>query len=183
MNTSNGRMPQRLWDSRLSLLPGSACVLLSLGCEASSTVRPGHEAGRSNDSGISGQVDHEVVLPQCEPTFESIQRNIFAIACGVDACHGTAIPAWGLTLTDGPRARDRLVGKPSQSCGEFYLVSPGHPQDSFLWMKISMPRPPCGERMPYGGPPLSTWSQACIRDWIAGLGGAADARADSDAHD
>jgi hypothetical protein len=117
-------------------------------------------------------------LPACEPTFESIQKNIFQIACGVDACHGTAIPAWGLTLTDG-RARERLVGKPSQSCSEFYLVSPGHPQDSFLWMKISMPRPPCGVRMPNGGPPLPTWSQACIRDWITALGGGGDAGADS----
>lgn len=137
------------------------------------------EAG-AHESGAPRDVAHDVVLPPCEPTFASIQRNVFDIACSEGTCHGPPTPAWGLVLTDG-RAFERLVGKVSGSCGEFFLVSPGKPSESFLWLKVSSDHPPCGERMPFGGPPLPDWSRACIRDWISGLGaaGGKDAAPDS----
>jgi hypothetical protein len=150
-----------------------------LGCAGGIDVRERADAGatsRTRDAVVEDS--HETVLPPCEPTFASIQRNVFDIACSEGTCHGPPTPAWGLILTDG-RALDRLVGKASGSCGEFFLVTPGVPAESFLWLKISSDKPPCGERMPFGGKRLPEWSRACIHDWISGLGTRHDASIDS----
>jgi len=107
-------------------------------------------------------------FPPCEPSFASIQTNVFDVACSESVCHGPPTPAWGLDLT-ARNAESRLVGQPSASCGELLLVAPGAPGESFLWRKISQDRPLCGSRMPFGGAPLPARVQACVNDWIVRL--------------
>jgi len=155
-------------------------VLVLYACSEQTASRAPPDAGVTDARAhMPADVARDVVLPPCDPTFPSIQKNVFDVACSEGTCHGPPTPAWGLILTDGPAARERLVGKVAQSCTEFFLVTPGEPAASFLWLKVSSPRPPCGEPMPFGGPPLPAWSRSCIRDWISSLGAGTDGAADS----
>jgi len=157
----------------------TVAILLAACASDTAAVTPPGAGVTDARAHAPADVARDVVLPPCDPTFPSIQKNVFDIACSEGTCHGPPTPAWGLILTDGPAARERLVGKVAQSCTEFFLVTPGEPAASFLWLKVSSPRPPCGEPMPFGGPPLPAWSRSCIRDWISSLGAGTDGAADS----
>lgn len=113
----------------------------------------------------------------CEPTLASLQASIFAVTCAAEYCHG-ASPAGGLWLLS-PRVAEELVGAPSTVCLDWTLVTPGSPERSLLWQKVSTDHPPCRtERMPFGKGRLRPDALACIRGWIEGLprdGGGVDA--------
>lgn len=156
---------------------------LAFGCSEAPSAVEHSEGGRGRDAAPPRDVAKDVVLPPCEPTFASIQKNVFDVACSEGTCHGPPTPAWNLLLTDGPEAEARLVGQVAASCTEFFRVVKGRPSESFLWLKVSSDRPPCGDRMPFGGPPLPEWSLACIRGWISALAVPPDASADSAARD
>jgi hypothetical protein len=66
-------------------------------------------------------------------------------------------------------AYDALVGKNSQStrCMNRPLVVAGQPDMSLLYLKVSLPAPPCGSRMPLGGTPFNDMQIGMIRSWIA----------------
>jgi hypothetical protein len=46
-------------------------------------------------------------------------------------------------------------------------VDPGHPENSFLLVKLEGPPPDQGSRMPLTGAPLTDAEIQRIRDWIA----------------
>ena len=61
-----------------------------------------------------------------------------------------------------------IVGTPSMSakCGApDTLVVPGDSSTSLLFLKLQA-TPPCGDRMPQGGSPLSAASLEMVRSWI-----------------
>ena len=98
----------------------------------------------------------------------SLVENVFRPACNGGTCHGDGVPAWDLHLV-GMDVERQVVGEHSGSCPGWQLVVPGSPEKSFLWQKISSPHPPCGQRMPWGGKPLSPGTLECVRAWITGL--------------
>lgn len=112
--------------------------------------------------------------PNLQPTFASIQREIFSatdssgrLAC--TQCHvaGGAANGTGLFLTEGA-AYAALVGRPSRLKPGETLVIPGDPVNSYLVRKLQGGPAINGLRMPRNNGPFLTEGQLLvIRRWIA----------------
>lgn len=112
------------------------------------------------------------------PTFAAVQ-TLFVRRCAAGStCHGDGGQG-GLSLV-GPSVYDDLVGHPSVGFPALPRVDPGHPERSFLWLKLDgcfaelpgcrAPGNTCGALMP----PLSPISEGfalseatVLREWIA----------------
>lgn len=111
--------------------------------------------------------------PDLEPTFTSIQRNIFEQpdSAGRPACTNCHTnvgrnPAGGLNLLSSV-AYDQLVNVPSLQRTDLRRVNPGNPDASYLVHKVDGRAGIVGRRMPIGGPPFLTDGQILIlRRWI-----------------
>jgi len=110
--------------------------------------------------------------PNLEPTFSSIQTNIFNMSdsSGRLACIGCHTdvgrnPAGGLVLLEG-RSYQQLVGRASTGKPGETRVIPGDGQNSYMVKKLEG-RDIVGERMPRGnGPFLTEGQMLVIRQWI-----------------
>ena len=99
-----------------------------------------------------------------EPTFSSIQANIFTPIC--TQCHAGASAPLSFSLQAG-FSYDQLVGVPSVEVPELSRVDPGQPDNSYVVMKIEGAPGITGGRMPLGLSPLSAERIAAVRGWIA----------------
>ena len=110
--------------------------------------------------------------PSLEPTFSSIQRDIFEttdtagrVACV--SCHtnvGRNPPA-GLNLLAGVSYASLVNIQSTQSAGVARVI-PGNPDGSYLIRKLEGPGA-AGLRMPRNGPPYLTSGQiTIIRRWV-----------------
>ena len=110
--------------------------------------------------------------PGLEPTFTSIQREIFSAAdsSGRPACISCHVAANGLTVANlflgGDDAHALLVNAPSLLKPGAIRVIPGDPDNSYLVQKIEGAPGIFGDRMPQTGPYLSPGQIAIIRRWI-----------------
>jgi hypothetical protein len=112
--------------------------------------------------------------PNLEPTFASIQQEIFnttdssgRLACV--NCHTSVgrIPPVGLDLTSG-NSYSRLVGVSSVQRPGVLRVAAGDPDNSYLVHKLEGRSDIVGGRMPRGnGPFLTDGQMLVIRRWIA----------------
>ena len=112
--------------------------------------------------------------PNLEPTFSSIQREIFnqsdssgRLAC--IGCHSDAgrQPAGGLVLLEG-RSYQQLVGVASSGKPGATRVIPGDSENSYLIHKLNGRGDIVGQRMPRGnGPFLEEGQMIVIRKWIS----------------
>ena len=111
--------------------------------------------------------------PNLEPTFSSIQREIFQSgdSSGRSACTSCHIPGGvgvrtgGLDLSPAA-AYSQLVNVPARRNPAVLRVVPGDPENSFLIHKLEG-RPGTGNRMPDDGPPFLTKGQIrIIKRWI-----------------
>ena len=112
--------------------------------------------------------------PNLEPTFASIQREIFDTtdssgrqAC--TSCHRAAgiVPPAGLNLTSGV-SYAALVGAASVERPALRRVAPGDPDASYLVRKLEGGPDIAGTRMPRGtGPFLTSGQMLVIRRWIS----------------
>jgi hypothetical protein len=109
--------------------------------------------------------------PTLEPTFTSIQRDIFnstdsAGRRACTACHVGPQPTGGLNLSDAT-AYGSLVNVASSRKPGAIRVIPGDPINSYLIQKIEGAPGIVGERMPRTGGPYLTPNQiTIIRRWI-----------------
>lgn len=111
--------------------------------------------------------------PALEPTFASIQANIFEItdSAGRNACISChtnigRTPAGGLNLLHDA-AYDQLVNVASTQVPSLKRVNPGSPDASYIVHKIEGRSGIVGTRMPRNGPPYMTDGQILIlRRWI-----------------
>jgi hypothetical protein len=105
-----------------------------------------------------------------EPTFTSIQQNVFAKSCATSSCHGAFGQRGGLIL-EGDDAYANLVGVlPSNEVAlarKLPRVAAGKPDSSFLIVKLTGPGEGEGDRMPQGNNPLNAQAIEAIRTWIA----------------
>ena len=111
--------------------------------------------------------------PNLEPTFSSIQTNIFnttdssgRLAC--IQCHTDAgrTPSGNLVLLEG-RSYQQLVGRGSTGKPGATLVIPGDAENSYLIHKLDGRADIVGQRMPRGNGPFLTEGQILvIRQWI-----------------
>jgi hypothetical protein len=154
----------RAWSEAATRALG--CWIKGLKVDASGTVQNGFDPidyascdydptgkGRCVQDGASG--------------FAAVQ-SIFSKSCGGSSCHvDQASPQGGLDLSVG-KAAGALVGVASSEAS-MPRVTPGNPDQSYLWCKLE---PTCaartGDRMPRGGPWLSDADLATIKAWIEG---------------
>lgn len=110
--------------------------------------------------------------PNLQPTFSSIQREIFEngdssgrVAC--TQCHNPAGRVFnGIDLT-GATAYASLVGVASRQKPDTLRVAAGDPDNSYLIQKLEGVPGIVGLRMPRNGPPLTEGQILIIRRWIA----------------
>jgi hypothetical protein len=111
--------------------------------------------------------------PDLQPTFSSIQQNIFETtdAAGRSMCIGChtdqgRTPAGGLNLRR-ETAYTALVGVRSGQRADLMRVAPGDPNSSYLVLKLEGHSQITGQRMPRtGGPYLTDGQMMIIRRWI-----------------
>ncbi len=109
--------------------------------------------------------------PNLEPTFSSIQRDIFNAPDssgrpGCISCHnanGARFTA-GLSLVEGVSYQS-LVGVPSSAKAGAIRVVAGDPESSYLLNKV-LGTDIVGDRMPRLGPYLTIGQISIIRRWI-----------------
>ena len=99
-----------------------------------------------------------------QPTLASIQDNVFTVTCAVPGCHGGAGAQQGLRLDPGFSAGN-LINVPSPRDPNLIRVVPGDPDASFIIQKLQGTQT-LGDRMPDGGPYLTTATVNVIRQWI-----------------
>ena len=120
----------------------------------------------------SGKHDTGIVPPdpvyECEPSLPSLHSGIFKQACALIICHTSAGYAGSLDLVDTDPRRE-LVDADSIVCRGWKRVVPGSPETSFLWNKLTLDTPACGDRMPLGLRPLPPHVLDCVRTWILEL--------------
>ncbi len=112
--------------------------------------------------------------PNLEPTFASIQRDIFETAdsAGRVACTGChtstgRTPSGGMNLNHDV-AYEQLVNLASRGKPSAVRVVPGDPDASYLVQKLEGASGIAGRRMPFSGAPFLTDGQMLIlRRWIA----------------
>jgi hypothetical protein len=109
--------------------------------------------------------------PNLQPTFSSIQQEIFRAAdsSGRPACtqcHNAIGSRFnGLDLSASV-AYANLVNVASRFRAGAVRVIPGDPQNSYLIHKLEGTAPITGVRMPLGGPYLASGQILVIRRWI-----------------
>lgn len=107
------------------------------------------------------------------PLYSIIQRDVFDRRCTF--CHYGANASGRLDLT-GEFSYQSMVGVPSNQSGQYLRVDPGHPEDSYLIIKLAEGDPRrLQDRMPRDGPYMSEEEIKYIADWI--YWGALDDRA------
>jgi hypothetical protein len=120
-------------------------------------------------------------LPPLEPTFASLDANVFFPRCTAP-CHsgGEDFAAGGLDLEPDARLALLDVEAASNKCGDsgLTLLVAGDPEASLAYLKIVTKsedtEPPCGDPMPSGStrPPLTGAQIEALRAWIeAGAAG------------
>jgi hypothetical protein len=111
--------------------------------------------------------------PNLEPTFTSIQREIFEttdvagrVACVT--CHTNVgrTPAGGMNLLASV-SYDQIVNVSATQVPSLKRVNPGSPDTSYMVHKLEGTPGIVGRRMPFNGPPYLTDGQIQImRRWI-----------------
>ncbi|OLC50949.1 MAG: hypothetical protein AUH43_03780 [Acidobacteria bacterium 13_1_40CM_65_14] len=112
--------------------------------------------------------------PNLEPTFASIQHDIFestdsAGRAACTNCHTNVgrNPSGGLNLVHD-LAYDQIVNVASARKPGATRIIPGDPDNSYLVQKLEGKAGIVGNRMPNGGPPYLTDGQIMIlRRWVA----------------
>ena len=125
-------------------------------------------AGTACDESLS---DVAGPTPDLEPTFSSIQREIFNTtdSSGRQACitcHVAGGPAGFMPLVEGA-SYGNLVGRASGAKPGAIRVIPGDPDNSYLIQKLEGAPGIVGQRMPRTtGPFLTDGQVSIIRRWI-----------------
>lgn len=148
---------------RCGLLLALALFLPMTGCGGSGgggggDTGGGGTGGNYNDDGGGNNAGDDAV----DPTLASIQEKIFTPIC--TQCHTGAGAPQGLRLEDG-MSYGMLVNVASAEVSSLMRVEPGNADDSYIIHKLEGTQS-VGERMPRGGPYLSTDQIAAIRQWI-----------------
>ena len=118
-------------------------------------------------SGLSVGCEHVGPLDPnaLQPTFSSIQQNIFNVSCAVSGCHAGSGSPWGLDLAAGA-AYDNLVNAPAGSKPGTNRVSPGDADNSYLVQVLEGAPGITVPRMPFGIGSLTDEQITAVRDWI-----------------
>lgn len=84
------------------------------------------------------------------------------------SCHGGSSPAAGHNYSTNADLQ-KLVGMASAEKDSIMMIVPGHPEKSYLVMKIRGSSGIMGSRMPLGGKQLSDKEIGIVETWIKGM--------------
>lgn len=125
-------------------------------------------AGAGADAGSAASAD--VAACTVEPHLKTLEVQYFANSCALSHCHDTASPLQGnLDLSMG-KSFQSLVNVAAFQANAAkegkILVVPGHPEESFLYEKLTATTD--GVLMPYGAaaPYDPDCSVAMVKKWI-----------------
>jgi len=116
------------------------------------------DTGDDGDGGDATPVD---------PTYSSIQANIFTPTCATAGCHAGSNPSEGLSL-EASTAYDAIYNQPSSELPTMDLIEPGDSETSYLWHKLKGTHTSVGgsgSKMPLIGS-LSQDELDAIEQWI-----------------
>ena len=138
--------------------------------------------GGALDASIDVSVDCSTDIPtgdapDPEPTFAGVQAFFRRRCAAGSACHGDG--GQGMLTLQGASLHGALVGRRAAEFPALPRVEPGHPERSFLWLKIdgcftqlpgcSDPAGPCGRQMPTPSPISEGFAlseAAVVHAWI-----------------
>ncbi|NND70843.1 MAG: hypothetical protein HKN43_04635 [Rhodothermales bacterium] len=100
-----------------------------------------------------------------QPTFSSIQANIFDNSCAVSGCHAGGGAPWGLDLS-ASNSYANLVNATAGSKPGSNRVSPGDADNSYLVQVLEGTNGITVPQMPLGRDALPDEQIQAIRDWI-----------------
>lgn len=149
----------------ICILGAIALWLASMGGCASDSPSSSSAAGAgAGGSRADSPVMFSAIYPMLFPSQTAARCNFCHSMPASDTSNGNLHMG-----SDMASAYAALVDQDSSSskCAGKVLVVPEHPEQSLLLLKLS-PNPPCGNRMPVGGMPLTAAQIALVRDWIAG---------------
>lgn len=151
-----------VWSSKHPCLPWTAATWRAVVLVAS--LSAGAAGCDEQLSEVAGPT------PNLEPTFSSIQREIFESPApqGCVNCHTSVgrVPAGGLSLLPDV-SYNNLVNADSRAKPGAIRVIPGDPDTSYLVQKLEGASGLAGLRMPRNGPPFLTDGQMLIiRRWV-----------------
>lgn len=103
-------------------------------------------------------------------TLDELQSTLFTPSCAVQFCHDPVSRTGNLELSSAEQSYTQLVGvtpdiAAAASAGQL-RVDPGHPENSFLLIKLTGPPRGQGSKMPLTGPPLTDPQIESVRSWI-----------------
>jgi hypothetical protein len=98
-------------------------------------------------------------------SFQQVQGSIFTPTCATTGCHLGGGAPLGLDLSAG-QALGNTVNVPSLEVPAYDRITPGDPDDSYLFMKVTGDPRIFGDQMPAFAPPLGTDDLQMLRDWI-----------------
>jgi hypothetical protein len=154
-------------------------VLIFAACNMGSPASPDFSPSSSLNP-ASGNSSSGATQGGCggDPTIDAIQQSVFDKGCSFGSCHGGANPAAKLDLSKG-HACASLVNQKTCVFSNRTRVVPGHPEQSYLYAKITgndlgtSPDGPCAgltngtpHRMPLGGEPLCQEAIDQVAAWI-----------------
>jgi uncharacterized membrane protein YgcG len=163
----------------------SLCVVLLGGlvvgassCGSSSTTNNGDGAAGSGGSGGAGggggTAGGDAASGEVAPaaTFTDVYNMVIAARC--TPCHttasGTGVSMGHLDMTSKAAAFMNLVNVAAAGtlcAGKGTRVKPGAPDDSIMYLKVSLDDPtPCGSKMPMTGGALTQDQADMIESWI-----------------
>jgi hypothetical protein len=125
-------------------------VLIETACGGSATAPTSVAVTSSVSSGENARLS-------------AIQTQIFTPKCA--GCHGNAVKQAGLNLASGSSFSSLVNVKSTET--SLTLVSPSDPDGSYLLHKLEGRAGIAGERMPKGGPFLSSDEIKTVSQWIA----------------
>lgn len=99
-------------------------------------------------------------------TYTRVQNEVFTQKCALSGCHlgPASLAQEGLVLSSGT-AFDVIVGVRANQNPSIFRVTPGDPENSYLWRKITPNQPIQGGRMPQTGS-ITDADHQLITDWI-----------------
>ena len=107
--------------------------------------------------------------PGSSDTYAQIQREVFDVHCLSAGCHNAVSPAAELVLEAGVSYDDLVDVAPTNPIAAaqgLLRVTPGAPEQSYLYVKLSAAGGVLGSRMPLGQPPLAAAEIELVRSWI-----------------
>ncbi|WP_437839699.1 hypothetical protein [Sorangium sp. So ce1153] len=145
---------------------GGGTPAATTGSDAAATTAATGGDAAATTAATGGDAATTTAAAGGEPTGCAEAPALVTSKCANAGCHDANSKQAGVSLASG--WENTVRGQASACGGGASVLVPGDPDASTVYTKVTA-TPPCNNRMPLGGQPLSDTEIACIRDFIAAL--------------